>query len=262
MHTLLLPTRPAPTEGLCFDSGGSYPPRVKNFTSPSDKLLTLGLVGLGLAHELNSPLTASGLGLELLADRLRSADPPDAEATAEAVERILGRVQRMAALVDRFRRFARGEGGRPAPTSPDAIVDEVHELVRPALAETSNIRLLRGDRLPEARVVVDRILLEQAVAIAVLNAADAIGEGAGNITLHVAAYAPGWVRLDVDDDGPGFDSVNDSVELGYSTKGDDGMGVGLALATRIVESAGGSLEALNRDEGGARIRICLPLTEG
>ncbi len=235
---------------------------MKNFTSPSDKLLTLGLVGLGLAHELNSPLTASGLGLELLADQLRSADPPDPVAAAAAVDRVLGRVRRMAALVDRFRRFARGEGGRPAPASPDAIVDEVHELVRPALAETSSIRLLRGERLPDARIVVDRILLEQAVAIAVLNSADAIGDNAGSITLHVAEYVEGWIRLDVDDDGPGFDSISDSVELGYSTKGDEGMGVGLALATRIVESAGGSLEALNRDEGGARIRICLPLAEG
>lgn len=246
-------------EGLCFGAARRYSRPVKNFTSASDKLLTLGLVGLGLAHELNSPLTASGLGLELLADRLRGPAPPDPLAAAESVERILGRIRRMAALVDRFRRFAKGEGGRPARVALDAIADEVHELVRPALAETSDIDLLRGSRLAEGEVFVDRILLEQAVAIAVLNAAEAIGDAEGCITLHVCEHVPGWVRLDVDDDGPGFDSISDSVELGYSTKGNEGMGVGLALATRIVESAGGTLEPLNRDEGGARIRICLPL---
>lgn len=233
---------------------------MKNFTSASDKLLTLGLVGLGLAHELNSPLTASGLGLELLADRLRRPQPPSPEEAADAVERVLGRVRRMAALVDRFRRFARGEGGRPTPIELDAIADEVHSLVRPALAETSTIRLKRGTRRPGAVVWVDQILLEQAVAIAVLNSADAIGEREGTITLNVAQHPAGRVRLDIDDDGPGFDSIDDSVELGYSTKGDEGMGVGLALATRIVEAAGGSLEPQNRDEGGARIRICLPVT--
>jgi len=231
---------------------------VKNFTPASDKLLTLGLVGLGLAHELNSPLTASGLGLELLADRLRGPNPPDPQAAAASIERILGRVRRMAALVDRFRRFARGEGGRPTRIGLDQIADEVHELVRPALAETSSIEFLRGGQRSDAAVFADPILLEQAIAIAVLNAAEAIGDGQGRITLNVAAHRAGWLRLDVDDDGPGFDSIDDSVELGYSTKGEGGMGVGLALARRIVEAAGGTLEPMNRDEGGARIRICLP----
>lgn len=232
---------------------------MENFTSARDKLLTLGLVGLGLAHELNSPLTATGLGLELLADRLRRPDPPSPAEAAEAVDRVLSRIRRMAALVDRFRQFARGEGGRPTWVELDAVADGVHALVRPTLAELTHIALVRGDRLPGATVYADRLLLEQALAIAVLNAADALGDREGCIELHVAPHRPGWVRVDVDDDGPGFDSVNDSVELGFSTKGDDGMGVGLALAKGIVESAGGTLEASNRDEGGARLRACLPV---
>lgn len=232
---------------------------MENFTSAPDKLLTLGLVGLGLAHELNSPLTATSLGLELLADRLRRPDPPSPTEAAEAVERILGRIRRMAALVDRFRRFARGEGGRPAWVELDSVADGVHALVRPTLAELTHIELVRGDQQPGALVHVDRLLLEQALAIAVLNAADALGDQEGRIELHVAVEQPGWARVDVDDDGPGFDSVSDSVELGFSTKGEGGMGVGLALAKGIVEDAGGTLVALNRDEGGARIRIRLPL---
>lgn len=225
--------------------------------SGSDKLLTMGIVGLGLAHELNSPLTASALGLELLADRLRGSDPPSPAAAADAIDRVLGRIRRMAALVDRFRRFARGEGGRPGPVPIDEVADGVHALLRPALAETTSVHLVRGHRAGDAEVFIDRILLEQAVAIAVLNAAEAIGQREGRICLETAADADA-VRLDIDDDGPGFDSASDSVELGFSTKGDGGMGVGLALAARIVESGGGTLEVANRPEGGARVRLRLP----
>jgi len=224
-----------------------------------DKLLAMGLAGLGLAHELNSPLTATALGLELLAVRLRSTTPPDPEVAADAVDRLLGTVRRMGTLVDRFRRFARGDGGRPTSFPLDDAVDEVQVLIRPALSEVTDVRLRRGAATPDASVFIDRILHEQAIAIAVLNSADALGEGGGVITVSTGHVDAGFAAIFVDDDGPGFPSPTDSAELGYSTKGGNGMGVGLALATGIIEGAGGRLTTVNRDGGGARVRMILPL---
>lgn len=225
----------------------------------SDELLTLGLVGLGLAHELNSPLTAAALGLELLTDRLRSETPPAPNDTADAIDRVLAQVRRMALLVDRFRRFARGEGDRAARVDLDAIADAVHALVRPALAEISTVELVRTTRASSAAVVVaDAILMEQAVAIAVLNAADALRLRGGRIELSVQCLS-GSAVLDVDDDGPGFAAPVQAGQVGFSSKGADGMGIGLPLARRIVEDAGGALEIGNRDPGGARVRLRLPL---
>jgi signal transduction histidine kinase len=224
----------------------------------SDELLTLGLVGLGLAHELNSPLTAAALGLELLTDRLRSETPPAPTDTADAIDRVLAQVRRMALLVDRFRRFARGEGDRAARVDLDAIADAVHALVRPALAEISTVELVRTTRASAAVVVADAILMEQAVAIAVLNAADALRLRGGRIELSVRCLS-GSAVLDVDDDGPGFAAPSQAGQVGFSSKGVDGMGIGLPLARRIVEDAGGALEIGNRDPGGARVRLRLPL---
>lgn len=226
--------------------------------SRSDELLTLGLVGLGLAHELNSPLTAAALGLELLTDRLRSDTPPAPSETAEALDRVLARVRRMASLIDRFRRFARGEGDRAVRVELDAIADAVHALVRPALAEISAIEVVRTARASAAVVVADAILMEQAVAIAVLNAADALRVRGGRIELSVRCLG-GSAVLDVDDDGPGFAAPAQAGQVGFSSKGADGMGIGLPLARRIVEDAGGALEIGNRGPGGARVRLRLPL---
>lgn len=222
--------------------------------SRPDELLTLGLVGLGLAHELNSPLTAAALGLKLLANRLRSEGPPPPEATAEAVDRVLAQVRRMAALVDRFRRFARGEGGRPAPVALDAIADAVHALVRPAVAELSAVQVVRGARAEGALIVADAILMEQAVAIAVLNAADAMRATGGRVELAVRCL-DGAAVIDIEDEGPGFAAPDQATEIGFSSKGRGGMGIGLPLARRIVEAAGGALEIGNRSPRGARVRL-------
>lgn len=225
---------------------------------PSDELLTLGLVGLGLAHELNSPLTATALGLELLADRLRSEAPPSPADTADTLDRVLASVRRMAALVDRFRRFARGQGGQPTDVALDDVADTVHAMVRPALAEISTVELVRTARAPSAVVHVDRLLLEQALAIVTLNAADAVRSAGGRITMAVV-HDDGRGALVVEDDGAGFTAPGKALGLGVSSKGEGGMGVGLPLARRIVEDAGGELRIENRAQGGARVWLALPL---
>ncbi|MEZ4437329.1 MAG: HAMP domain-containing sensor histidine kinase [bacterium] len=223
----------------------------------TDELLTLGLVGLGLAHELNSPLTVAALGLELLSDRLRGDAPPDPHAAADAVDRVLAGVRRMGALVDRFRRFARGEGGQPVDVALDEVADAVHAMVRPALAEISTVALVRAARVEEARVHVDPLLLEQAVAIVTLNAADAMRGRGGRISIAVGVDGDDAAVV-VEDDGAGFAAPDDAVRIGYSSKGAAGMGVGLPLARRIVEEAGGSVTIENRAEGGARVSLRLP----
>ncbi|MCA9538604.1 MAG: HAMP domain-containing histidine kinase, partial [Myxococcales bacterium] len=206
-----------------------------------DKLLTLGLVGLGLAHELNAPLTATRLGLELLALRLRGPRAPAPDEAADEIDRLLSRLLRATELIDRFRRFARGRGGKPRAVALDEVVDSVCALVRPALGELNGVLLVRGARSPAAQVVVDALLLEQAAAIAVLNAGDALAERSGTVTLSVGAdEARAWIL--VADDGPGFTEPDSAGVAGYSTKGAAGMGVGLALARQILAQAGGALE--------------------
>jgi two-component system C4-dicarboxylate transport sensor histidine kinase DctB len=218
----------------------------------SDKLLTLGLVGLGLAHELASPLTSAALALELLSEQVRAGASPDV--IVAQLDQTVARLHRMGQLISRFRQFAVDPGGLTGPVDLGVVVDGVLALVAPAIKLRSGVRIAR---LPGAAATVqaDRILLEQATACLALNAADVLSPqtAAGEIGVRVFCTADA-VGIEVLDDGPGFSDVAAATQLGYTTR-TTGMGVGIALARQLVDAFGGTLVLSNRAEGGACARI-------
>lgn len=214
-----------------------------------DRIIRMGLAGLGLAHELNGPLTSTALALELLGERLAVDPPPTPAEVALEVTRILGAVQRMAALVQHLRALARGERAGVGPVGLDAIADQAVRLTRPGITALARVQLLRGARAPEACVVADGLLLEQATMCLILNAAEAASS-----RVEVAVEGTSLV---VSDDGPGFATLG---EAGQTTK-PQGMGVGLALARLIAEDAGGQLLVVAGAQGGAQVRITFAAAE-
>ncbi len=224
----------------------------------SERLLTLGLVGLGLAHELATPLSTTALGLELLRERLESDTPPSPADIIVELSTHLARVQRMGELVQRFRGFARGNGGRLEVLTLNEVVNTVIDLVRPAISELSHVQVKRGVEDGRAVVKADRLLLEQALSCLVLNGADATSSETqtGVVRLDVGVEADA-AFVSVVDDGPGFTALGDAQIVGHSSK-PDGLGAGLALATQITLSVGGTLELTNGIDGGAVVTLRLP----
>lgn len=209
-----------------------------------DRLRTLGLVGLGLVHELNSPLTSTALSLELLLDQLDSGADPSA-VRAQVAEN-LARVQRMAGLVHRFRALARGESQATQCVALDHVADRAARLARATLGEVGGEVTIRTQAAPAPPVQADALLLEHAVLCLVLNAAD-VGQ-----TVEIVVE-PGAVH--VDDDGPGIPDPEKALQLGYSEKGGRGMGVGLALVQLIAADAGAQLTVAQSPQGGARVSL-------
>lgn len=219
-------------------------------------MLRLGIVGLGLAHELNSPLTTLAMGLELLEEQLRKDPPPSLEQIARMVARQRAGVERMAALVDHMRALATGRGQGVERFALDTVIDAVFELTRPALRELDGAALHRGPRAATLFVRADQILVEQAICCLVLNGADASGTE-GSVTVSLAQAGDG-IEIQVRDSGPGFDDIEAALTVGATSKGTRGMGVGLALVATIVEQAGGELRLANHPDGGAVATLVLP----
>jgi signal transduction histidine kinase len=106
-------------------------------------------------------------------------------------------------------------------------------------------------RLPETH-------LRQAVLNLILNAAHALGEGPGVVTLG-AAMADDALRIQVCDDGPGFPAelLRDGVRA-FATWREDGTGLGLAMVRRFARDLGGELELANREPHGACASLRVP----
>jgi len=217
------------------------------------RLAALGDVAAAFAHEVRNPLNAVSMGLQRL-----GAEFP-AEPAAEYgrfVDLLQGEVRRLNAIVEQFLSLARPLPLTPAPVAVSDLVREVAVLVEaPARAAGVRVRVRAGDDGPV--IAADRGHLTQVLLNLLLNAVQAMPAG-GTVTVAAEAVRDG-VALTVDDTGPGIpDDVRARIFDPYFTTRPGGLGLGLAIARRIVEAHGGSLEAGTAPGGGARFRVRLP----
>jgi two-component system C4-dicarboxylate transport sensor histidine kinase DctB len=214
----------------------------------------MGLVGLGLVHELNTPLAMAELSLELLIERFDGPHPPDATQASAELKALLQQVRRMSALVRRLRALATGQSSPRRSIALDSVLDAAFALARPTLAAIGDVKLSRGPRV-DTHLETDPLLLEQAILMLILNAADAAA-GSSDARVSLSAEIGAVV---VRDNGPGFSDPQAVRTLGRSSKGT--MGIGLNFAELIIAELGGQLRLSNHPQGGAVARIELGQSE-
>lgn len=113
--------------------------------------------------------------------------------------------------------------------------------------------------LPDIEAQLDAGQIEQALINLIKNAHES-GTDAGEVTLSVEQVAENW-RIEVCDRGPGMsESVLAQALLPFYSTKRSGTGLGLALAREIVEAHGGRLSLSNRDHGGLRVTLLLPVS--
>lgn len=209
------------------------------------------------AHELRTPLTAARLELDRLRARAVGGAPaPEVEAAADALSAELDRLARFA---HRFVSFARLPAPRPRRDDLAAFAAETVEAFR-ASWPAAEVRLARPPG--EVDADFDRELLRQVLVNLVDNAAQALGEGGGRVTVTVARAADGRPILEVADDGPGVpEALRERLFEPYVTgrPGAGGSGLGLAIARKIALDHGGDLELAAGEPPGAFFRLTLPV---
>lgn len=223
----------------------------------SERLASLGRLSAGIAHEINNPLEGMRNYLALLEEDLESGQSTEA---ARLVPRVREGLERIAAIVRQVLRF--GDPGR-APSRAvdlDGVARDTLDLVRSdrrfeAVELTTDLAL--GADHP---VQGDPATLGQLVLNLVLNACQAQPEG-GEVAVSTARR-DGLAVLTVADRGPGFSAEVQAhlFEPFFSTRGSTGLG--LAVVHGIAAEHGGTIRGENREGGGARVVVELPLAPG
>ena len=208
-----------------------------------------------VAHELKNPLASLRSAVETLG---RVEDPTLQRELVELMQADIARLDRLITdIADASRLDA--ELSRAAFERVDvaALLADIARHARPPGAT----RLMCRECETPAMVLGDPSRLGQVARNLIDNALSFTADG-GEVTLAVAR-PPGSVLVTVEDNGPGIppDALDRVFERFYGLRAEGfgrHSGLGLAIARAIVEAHGGSIEASNRAEGGARFTVRLP----
>jgi len=223
-----------------------------------EKLASLGMLAAGVAHEIRNPLTAIKARLFTLQKRLERETPSYADSDVIAQE-----INRLERIVKEVLQFARPSDPHLIPSLAAQLLHEVAALMKPAL-ERAGIQLVL-EELAEAEVKVDPHQIKQVLINLVQNSADSIS-GTGTITLRArlesrrqAGGRIDVVILEVADTGQGIpvEVQKRLFDPFFSTK-ESGTGLGLPIASRIVEKHGGALQYQTQVNHGTTFGIVLP----
>jgi signal transduction histidine kinase len=228
----------------------------------ADQLAALGQLAAGLAHELHNPL----MSIKILVQSARS----DGAALDSHDLRVLDEeITRLQNLLQSFLNFARPAKLERTDSDLRLIVSQTVTILA---ARAARRHVTMQTSAPERTVLLnaDEAQLRQVALNLLLNALDAVDDG-GTIWIEIgfgrrASFdvqgrlepTPG-VFLAVSDDGRGIPASDPEriFEPFFSTK-ETGLGLGLAICRRIIESHGGTIEVSTRPGGGAVFTIFLP----
>lgn len=221
----------------------------------SEKLAVTGGLIATLAHEINNPLETLGNLIYLLksSKEIGAATMPLVEASEEEVARLM--------TITRQTLAPHREAKAPVPTKLADLLDDVVALFDRKLRQTG-IEVVRNYR-SEGDVVVYPSDFRQVFTNLIANAIDAMANG-GKLCLTIEKLKESEVVVRISDTGCGIASENLNVIFDpfYTTKGEQGTGIGLWVIKGIIEKVGGKIEVVSSATGatGTCFSVYLPAT--
>lgn len=226
---------------------------IRQHAAEEDHIVRMGLLASGAAHELGTPLSLLSVLIGDWRKMPRAAD--DAE-LQEDLKDMDAAVQRCKTIVSGILLSAgEARGVAPKVTTMRAFLNDiVGEWGASRLPDTIEY----SDRFGDDVAIVSDPALRQVIG----NILDNAGEVSPRWVGVAAARENGSLVLEIADRGPGFSQeMLQSFGQPYrSTKGKPGGGLGLFLLVNVLRKLGGDATAANREEGGALVRITLPLS--
>jgi signal transduction histidine kinase len=233
------------------------------------KLVTLGEVATGIAHEINQPLATLAMAVDNLHARV-SGGNLDQAMIVDGLDLASRQIDRAANIVRHMRIYGHRSDGSLRPVDPAEAVEGVLAIAGTQI-ENQGISIRKEYRIGDYKMTADLVLIEQIVLNLLLNARDAIVESRPQddgrevrgedefIAIRFEQADDGMIAVVVEDSGPGIPLANlDRLfEPFFTTKSvGKGTGLGLSLSYGMARDMGGRLEVKNGTKG-AEFRLIL-----
>jgi two-component system, NtrC family, sensor histidine kinase HydH len=221
----------------------------------TERLAALGQLSAGLAHEIRNPLSTIKTSAEMLAQNV----PLDNALAHEMAGFISTEVDRTNALVTRFLDFARPLALRLEQTNLAQIIDRAVANIEKH-SPPLDVAIYKNFAPDIPPFLLDGQLMERVMYNLLLNAAQA-SPPQGTVTVKTRQLN-GTVEIDVIDRGPGIERKHlESIFNPFFTTKAGGVGLGLAIVSKIVDEHGGKITVESEPGEGSVFRVYLPLQE-
>ena len=231
----------------------------------SAKLVTLGEMATGIAHEINQPLATLAMAVDNIQANIDSGQT-DLKTVSENLELVSNQIDRAANIVRHMRIYGHRKGGGLVPIDPAEAIEGALAIARAQITQ-HGIEVRCEFSANTYLVIADLLLVEQIILNLLLNARDAILEKTGSesadgelILIRLLRQDREMTAISVSDTGTGIsDEIKDRLfEPFFSTKPvGQGTGLGLSLSHGMARDMCGRLEVVDVAEG-AEFRLVLP----
>jgi PAS domain S-box-containing protein len=223
------------------------------------RVTTIGELGASIAHEINQPLAAIAASGNACQRWLENGQ--NLARAKESLNRIISDANRASDVIKRIRALTNRKPPEHLELGINEVVNEVLTFARNEL-QAKGILIRRELRSDLPSVMGDRVQLQQVILNLVMNGIDAMADVTDRrriLSVKSQLDERGSVLVTVQDSGAGLDPQHaELVFSAFFTTKPDGMGMGLAISTSIVEAHGGRLWVSAGEHPGTAFHFTLP----
>lgn len=226
------------------------------------KLASLGQLAAGIAHEINNPLTGVLTYSSYHLKRIEK-DNLDKKELKESLDVIVRETKRCREIIKGLLDFARQVPPKKTKTDINLVIEQALAILDNQLSINNiSVDKILIDKIPE--IEADFVQLQQVFINLITNAAYAIGDGGGGIVImtHIKEInSSKYIEIKISDTGSGIpeDKIKSIFDPFFSTKGQEGTGLGLSVVLGILDEHNGKIDVESTVGKGTTFSVKLPV---
>ncbi len=226
----------------------------------ADKLLSIGRLAAGVAHEIRNPLNAISMAIQRLQNEFLPPSEYEKRDFLSFTGIIKDEIKRMDKIITEFLNFTKKSLPVKSPISLSELLDNLLTVLE-VEAEKNNVIFEKAysnkDNKDKMKIWCDPDQLKQCLINIIRNAIQAMPEG-GKVSISVQ-FTQNEVMITISDTGLGLNpSQIEKIFEFYYTNKEGGIGLGLPISQKIIEDHGGKIEVKSEAGKGANFIIHLP----